>query len=368
MFFRKKHTYTLTPIQELLLALLRAQLWLKPVDDVKLPTTIDDWDFLMNLAYKQAVVCFISAACLRHKDVDSIPCAIREEMHEVIEENKKIHKKHNEVLIDLITFFEKKGFHPILLKGQGIAQMYLQPELRQCGDIDLFFVPEEYKKIKEEVQYLTDERALIKETYKHFNFVYKGIEIEIHRNTCNFPNPFLNSKFKRWTYEYMRRPSYVVIYKKKILIPTELYNIIYIFVHMWHHFECGKIKLRQLCDVIVITESSLKDVSNKDFKAKLKYFSMYDNFLVFDFFSASLCGLTTDFMLEKRNRCSGKAKMFLSMVFQGGIPHILFHDNYCMKFPYVPLSKIYKGVNYFLFYYPIIGQHVIWRFLNKIKK
>ena len=87
--------FKMTTMQELLLALLRAQLWLKPVDDIVLPSAMDDWDELMDNAYKQTVVCFVSAACLRHKDVNNIPtdimteaCLLMNSTRELLENNR----------------------------------------------------------------------------------------------------------------------------------------------------------------------------------------------------------------------------------------------------------------------------------------
>lgn len=274
MFFQKKQTYNLTPIQELLLALLRAQLWLKPVDDIKLPTTLDDWNALMDLAYKQTVVCFVSAACLRHKDVDNVPEEIREEMQAVIEENKKIHEHHNEVLVELIIFFEGHGLHPVLLKGQGLAQMYPQPELRQCGDIDLYFQPDEYEKAKEFIVSIEDRfEKRHKEDYKHYESQYKGITVEIHRRVVKIPNPFANKRFLEYTDESMKHLLKYEIAGCMINIFGALYNITYVFIHMWNHFEGFGVSLRQLCDVVMIRRYFQDNVSDEEIQSVLSKMS-----------------------------------------------------------------------------------------------
>ena len=251
-FFKKKE-YKLTTMQELLLALLRAQLWLKPVDDIVLPSAMDDWDELMDNAYKQTVVCFVSAACLRHKDVDNIPTDIREEMQAVIEENKKIHAKHNQILIELITKFEEQGLHPILLKGQGIAQMYPEPELRQCGDIDLYFRSDEYESAKTYIQSFEDNiDKRQKEKYHHFESKYKGIIVEIHRHTAKIPNPFANKQYCQLESDEMKHSSEIAIEGRNVSIPSPLFNLVSVFVHMWNHFEYKGVSLRQMCDVMMM--------------------------------------------------------------------------------------------------------------------
>ncbi len=315
--FYKKKEYTLTPTQELLLALLRAQLWLKSVDDIALPSTMEQWDDLLNLAYKQTVVCFIAAACLRHKNVESIPQDIREELEAVIEENKKIHEYHNDVLVELITKFEEQGLHPILLKGQGIAQLYAQPELRQCGDIDIYFLPEEFNEAKCFMQSLEEEKNMKRETYKHYGSKYKGIDVELHKHVCNFPNPFVNKRFQKWTEECMHIPSTVVINDVKIPIPDPVYGLVSVFAHMWHHFENGDVSLRQMCDVEIMYANSLDSQEIVLHEDSMKDFSLYYSWTI-------LCSVFTyklgleDASYNMRRSMQKKVCLMLSIILENG--------------------------------------------------
>lgn len=268
-FCRKKKEYQLTPTQELLLALLRAQLWLNPVDDIVLPSTIEQWDDLLNLAYKQTVVCFIAAACLRHKDVANIPQDIREELEAVIEENKKIHEYHNDVLVELITKFEEQGLHPILLKGQGIAQMYdcVEPDssfciqgssfqknslLRQCGDIDLYFSPAEYTYAKTLMQKLEDNSNVAHDTYKHYETTYHQVLVELHFVYDILPQKTLNNKFQNFSQERAVEPSKILIKGKEININKPDFNFLFTVIHTIQHFEKESVSLRQICDIMIM--------------------------------------------------------------------------------------------------------------------
>jgi len=328
MFFsRKKSTYTLTSTQELLLALLRAQLWLKPVDDIVLPggKTIDErrvikddssghdssslvdeihakWDELLDLGYKQTVICFIAAACLRHKDADKIPSDIKEELEAVIEENAKIHEHHNAILIELITKFEEQGLHPILLKGQGLAHMYdcvcdsyMDPEypsseiehctlnivhsqnsvLRQCGDIDLYISPEEYERAKAFLISIEDEgQEHHVDNFKHYETLYKGIAVELHHHLSWNPDPFADKHFQKLTEERMKTPSSFSINEKNIHVSEPLFNLLSVFDHMWQHFESGGVSLRQLCDIAMMIHFYQKEITKEELKhqlAKLHY-------------------------------------------------------------------------------------------------
>ena len=359
-FFKKKEC-KLTTMQELLLALLRAQLWLKPVDDIVLPSTMDDWNELMDMAYKQTVVCFISAACLRHKDVDNIPTDIREEMESVIEENKKIHKHHNAILIELISKFEEQGLHPILLKGQGIAQMYPEPELRQCGDIDLYFLPDEYEKAKVLVLSFDSGAKHEKETYKHFGTSYKGIDVELHRHTCNFPNPFVNKKFQKWTDEVMKSPSCIRISDKDVPIPSPIYGIVSTFAHMWHHFENGDVSLRQLCDVLVLYKYWHKNGDLSCLNSSLKTYDLLQ------YWQITSCLLNIKFGMfidrSKANSFLGKASIMMSFVMnEGGFRH----EKKNCKLKSTKIERCFythkSRWNLFIKYYSVSGFQFLWRY------
>lgn len=272
-FFKKKE-YKLTPIQELLLALLRAQLWLKPVHDIVLPSSLDEWDELINLGYKQTVICFIAKACLRHPESCNIPSDIKEEFVAVLEENKRIHEYHNSVLIELITKFEEQGLHPILLKGQGIAQMYPEPELRQCGDIDLYFRPDEFDLALSFMKTIEDDGSNGRLDYKHYDTKYYGIEVELHRRTVKMPNPWHNKAFQCLTTEQMISTDNISVNSCCISVPNFQYNIIYSLIHALHHFEKQSISLRQICDFMILVNHSMKSFDVKQSRSDLSRFGL----------------------------------------------------------------------------------------------
>ena len=362
-FFKKKE-YKLTPIQELLLALLRAQLWLKPVDDIVLPSSLDEWDELINLGYKQTVICFIAKACLRHPDASNIPSDIKEEFEAVLEENKRIHEHHNAVLIELITKFEEQGLHPILLKGQGIAQMYPEPELRQCGDIDLFFVSEEYEAAKSYIQSIEDSiENRQAEKFHHFESKYKDIIVEIHRHTSEIPNPFANKRYLRFEECEMKHSLEIKIEGHNISIPSPLFNLVSVFVHMWNHFENKGVSLRQMCDVMMMLSFYNGIIPHKDLNCAIRRLSFSLPWQVSNCVFKERLGLlpcNSSFDDEIKYRASA----MLKIIFNDGAFN--FGKN---KDKYAKLSGIKRriavhldGHREFMKVYPVTGNRIWWRY------
>lgn len=375
MFFSKEKKYTLTPTQTQLLTLLRAQLWLQPVDDIALPTTMEEWDDLLDTAYKQTVVCFIAAACLRHKDVASIPESIREEMEAVIEVNAKIHDYHNSVLLDLIDKFESQGLHPILLKGQSLAQMYdsvgtadhpcTNSLLRQCGDIDMYFAPDEYEKAMEYMMTVEDKNVHHHKNKKHYDTQYLGVTVELHRTTAWLPNPFANKRFHQITLDEMKHPGVLTIQDKDVFVPSALYNLVFTFVHLWNHFENKGINLRQVCDVCILVSAYSQKIKSEELHRVLAEVSFVRPW--------KICGsvLQQSFKMESmlfyspEKKNIEKGHMMLQRMFLEGAFN--FQKNKQLLQGYSGLRKKcmenYLHIKEYAELYSIVGKRMIWRYI-----
>jgi hypothetical protein len=55
----------------------------------------------------------------------------------------------NKFVAELIDKLRKNGNYALLLKGQGVAQCYMNPLRRACGDVDLLLTEENYQKAKD---------------------------------------------------------------------------------------------------------------------------------------------------------------------------------------------------------------------------
>jgi len=348
--FSKSKTYELTPIQELFFALLRAQLWLRPVDNIALPSTMQEWDELMDLGYRQTVICFISAACLRHKDVGKIPTEIREEMEAVLEENKKIHEHHNKTIVDVFTLLEDNGLHPILLKGQGLAQLYdsVEPDssfithhssladdgdehilhsslltlnsqnsvLRQCGDIDIFIGPADYEKACRIMDDYCGPEAKQNEFYEdqlHYHISNGGVTFEIHRKAADAAKTYRDKPFNSWAYEWLvpEKCESIIINDKKILVPRSQYNTLYVFDHLIKHIRCEGVNLRQFCDWMMVIYGNHAIVNSDILLFDLKKYSSLKAWQVLGGILVCLLGYVEETFLYWDKKKSLKSQTFI---------------------------------------------------------
>lgn len=132
-----------------MMALLRAGLWRHPVsqcaDEAPLgaaplfPLTPDEWAHLYYMAREQAVVGVVwqGVSLLPQESMPPHATAMRWVAHvDAIERRNALMDK---ALMSLLMLYRSHGIDPVVLKGHTAAAVYPSPELRQSGDIDLYF-------------------------------------------------------------------------------------------------------------------------------------------------------------------------------------------------------------------------------------
>ena len=105
-----------------------------------------EWLAVLEMARKQTVCGLVyRGVALLPEEVpvpDSVVFPLMQEAHRVIQQSRKIDQTAAEVL----AFFERRSLHPLILKGPEAAKNYPKPELRESGDLDLYFPPKEFGK------------------------------------------------------------------------------------------------------------------------------------------------------------------------------------------------------------------------------
>lgn len=110
----------------------------------------------------------------------NIPQALLLQWIGVVQMIEQRNKEMNAFVADLIEKLWKENIHPILLKGQGIAQCYEKPLLRTCGDVDLFLSEEDYNKAKGFLMPLASKVEIEYESSKHLGMTIDGWTVELH--------------------------------------------------------------------------------------------------------------------------------------------------------------------------------------------
>ena len=111
-----------------------------------------EWLSVLGMARKQTVCGLVyRGVALLPEEVqvpDSVIFPLMKEAHRVIQQSRKIDRTAAEV----VAFFERRSLHPLILKGPEAAKNYPKPELRESGDLDLYFSPKEFGKAVHAIQ------------------------------------------------------------------------------------------------------------------------------------------------------------------------------------------------------------------------
>ena len=161
---------------------------------------------------------------------------------------EKANARLNDAAIQVSEWFRKKGFRTCILKGQGNALMYPNPNSRTPGDIDIWVEGGDIRVISFVSSISPHEKAC----YHHIEFPsYKGIEVEVHYRPSFLLCFWHNRKLQKY-YERVKEEQFshrVMLGEQgEVAIPTAEFNLIFQLTHIFTHLMNEGIGLRQLVD------------------------------------------------------------------------------------------------------------------------
>lgn len=140
----------------------------------------------------------------------------------------------------------------MLLKGQGLAANYKHPEIRDCGDIDLYVGVENYRRsyeVLKEVADTIDESSVLDGKGKHYHAMLSGISVEVHKYSEEYSLSSANRIYQAYASEGLSQNLVGLDFgDAKVMTPADDFNAFYIFSHLWNHFLSVGVGLRQICD------------------------------------------------------------------------------------------------------------------------
>lgn len=249
--------------------MLRAGLWEK---EVRLSDYGDiDYSEIYRLSSEQSVVGLIAAGLGKARDV-KIPQNLALTIAGEVVQLEKRNVAMNEFVASIINELQYTGIRVVLVKGQGVAQCYERPLWRSCGDIDLFFDDENYKKA---ALYLTPFGKDLKESshgIKHTEMTIESWSVELHgtlrtqlgRRIDNVVDEVQVDTFFR---EGVRTWSNGLA---QVLLPSPDNDIFFVFTHYLQHFFIGGCGLRQICDWVRLLWVYRESIDMKLLETRLK--------------------------------------------------------------------------------------------------
>ena len=217
-----------TRLSDLFFALLRAGMYGRAPKDF--PTLAGkQWGALLDLARKQTVTGLLYQGISQLPKGFPLPQGFLFLLVAEIDRIEKQGRKVQETAQVLTASFEEHGLHPLVMKGPAVAAFYPQPLLRESGDIDLYFPPEEF-----------DQAAALMAPVTHapdgsVHYKRDGIDIDQHRR-------------------------YFDIHSRKLPpVPSPEATLLMLSAHILKHCMGPGIGLRQLCDLAMAYKALAPD-------------------------------------------------------------------------------------------------------------
>lgn len=264
------------------LELLRAGLWGVAADPENFKPDSVDWKAVLRVAKEQTMLAVVADG------VETLPKELwppKEVMMKLAMMRLKIEQTHvllNSTIAQIVRALDAQGVPSVLLKGQGIAQNYLRPESRTCGDIDLYTGHGGYQKAFEIIEGLHEGRAHKEaaECEHHLHTSLNGVEVEIHRLASFLHGKRMNANFQKWTQESMDAlfgTDRLAVWDNggtPVALAPATYNAFFILHHAVRHMTTEGVGFRQICDWTMLLHKCHAQVDVELLGRKLKELRM----------------------------------------------------------------------------------------------
>ena len=177
----------------------------------------------------------------------------------VVSTNKNQDRRSKE----LYEWFKEKGVDSCVIKGQGVARLYPQPELRQAGDIDIWVNADRDDVVGKMLSEGIDV-SVIDYVNCHVAF-FADVEVEVHFRPSYFFNPFANRRLQKWIQE--NKSTQMTSFDDTVgfCYPTIAFNLVFSLIHIYRHVFSEGIGLRQLMDYYFILNHSNEEERKEAF-------------------------------------------------------------------------------------------------------
>ena len=227
--------------------------------------TDKEWEELFEMALKQSLAGMMLDGVEKILESNSVakPTILLEWIGEqqYIESQNNLQNKRAKELYEI---FKKGGYRSCVLKGQGTATYYDKPELRQCGDIDLWVGGDRDDIVRfAKSKGVHVESVDIKDSAMYF---FNDVMVEVHnRPNCMF-NPRTDRKLQAFFHRQADGQFSAFDDELGFAHTTIEFDLVYSLVHIYRHIFSEGIGLRQLVDYFYILKHSTLEQREQTFE------------------------------------------------------------------------------------------------------
>lgn len=139
---------------------------------------------------------------------------------------------------------ERHLIDTMVLKGTSLAQYYPQAELREFGDVDLYFRDRHDE--ADEIAHRELGVTIMGDSHHHTKYDLRGVTVESHID-------FLN--------RYYPRSNRQLETTLKKMAPSTNFDVLFLLRHLATHFASGRITLRDVTDFYLVCSKRCDDIN-----------------------------------------------------------------------------------------------------------
>lgn len=300
-------------------SILKSALW---GTSFEVPHGFKEWREVCTLARSQSVLGLVANFILNAPELNQLLSDdLKLKLKRFVIGNFSTSQMLNNALLKVVQALREHGIDPVLLKGQGIAKYYPVPELRQCGDIDIYVGAKNFEKSCEVIGALStpEDHTGDIPSLKHFHTKLGPASIEIHRYTDVYFPKRLDRIYQKISDDGMNSGQVVLDFSGvPVLTPSIDFNVFFIFNHFWHHFIADGVGLRQICDWALLLYHNQGKINLQYLESVLKQMRLFKEWKVFGYIAVNSLGLPAEEMPFYDPKCSKLAAMVLDLIMLEG--------------------------------------------------
>ena len=229
--------------------ILRVSLW---GGEPQIPNDFKDWGNVFTIAKTQAVLSLVANTVLNDSMLSGqLPDRFKAKLKSHVMANMATHSMLNNSVVEVVSTLNAAGIPSVLLKGQALARNYPIPELRACGDIDIYVGSENYLRACDVLSAIATwkEGGRPEDNVKHYDIRIGKTHVEIHRYSNVNASKYYDKIYQAYSDAGLSQGLRTMYFAGTVVnMPADDFNAFYIFNHLWHHFLTSGIGLRQFCD------------------------------------------------------------------------------------------------------------------------
>ena len=263
----------MTQIERMFLELIQVSLGTR--DGLSRVPTAREWEALYDEAERQAIVGVLLDGIERlavsgERLADCMPpLEVKLQWIGAVQMDEARNRDMDKISAQMLRKFAADGFRGCILKGQGNALMYPNPERRQSGDIDIWLSPMsvsgERLAVSEErtvsgllrcrreiIRYVTGRYPEMRVQLHHVDYPpVDDAEVEVHFYPIYLKNPFHHRRLLRFFAEHAEEQFANKVTTRggeELTVPTPAFNAVYQMVHVYLHYLFQGVGMRHVVD------------------------------------------------------------------------------------------------------------------------